>query len=377
MPYLNRSAVARISLFILSAALAPAADRVVILKADGLPPRLVDRYVAEGHLPHIREVFYQNGTRLNNFYVRGLSLSAPSWSLLDTGHPLVIRGNVEYDRYTLRAYDYLNFFPFYLGYALSRHVDMAGVELLDEYGVPLLIDHFPYDQRYQGFQLLQRGVRWTTLEAALKRPFTGRPVKQVFDEWQIGVSMSSSLNQQTERELLAAIADPKIRYADYFTGEYDHVAHLTEEGAGVAGVSRRRLAFSADHQGAIGGFDIDGGFVDAGKFHGNRVGLGCFAHLGGRNALGGMQLLFEFAEQIRRQLVESGLAQGQHGARSQGDCGSHPQRQCARCIRPWAGREPTVLVRPSRPSSAATPAMAGEPKGVVETLARATATTSR
>ena len=78
---------------------------MVILKADGLPPRLVDRYVAEGHLPHIREVFYQNGTRLNNFYVRGLSLSAPSWSLLDTGHPLVIRGNVEYDRYTLRAYE--------------------------------------------------------------------------------------------------------------------------------------------------------------------------------------------------------------------------------------------------------------------------------
>jgi len=241
VPYLNRSAVARISLFILSAALAPAADRVVILKADGLPPRLVDRYVAEGHLPHIREVFYQNGTRLNNFYVRGLSLSAPSWSLLDTGHPLVIRGNVEYDRYTLRAYDYLNFFPFYLGYALSRHVDMAGVELLDEYGVPLLIDHFPYDQRYQGFQLLQRGVRWTTLEAALKRPFTGRPVKQVFDEWQIGVSMSSSLNQQTERELLAAIADPKIRYADYFTGEYDHVAHLTEDS-----VSQRRAIEDLD-----------------------------------------------------------------------------------------------------------------------------------
>ena len=69
---------------------------------------------------------------MENFYVRGMSLSAPSWSLLDTGRHLQIRGNVEYDRYTLRVYDYLNFLSFYFGYPISRHIDMPGVELLDD-----------------------------------------------------------------------------------------------------------------------------------------------------------------------------------------------------------------------------------------------------
>jgi hypothetical protein len=108
-------------------------------------------------------------------YVRGLSLSAPSWSLLDTGRPLEIRGNAEWDRYTLRVHDYLNFFPFYLGYAASRRVDMPGVELLDDARVPLLIDRFPYEQQYQSFQLLQRGVRWTTLQSALSATFRRSP----------------------------------------------------------------------------------------------------------------------------------------------------------------------------------------------------------
>src|SRR5262245_32143118 len=94
-------------------------DRVVILKVDGLPQSLIERFAVAGEkvsppekLPWLHNVFAQNGTLLENFYVRGLSLSAPSWNLLDTGRHLEIRGNAEYDRYTLRSYDHLNFFPF-------------------------------------------------------------------------------------------------------------------------------------------------------------------------------------------------------------------------------------------------------------------------
>jgi len=211
--------------------------RVVILKVDGLPPRLVERYAGESagggragrsRLPWIQHVFGQNGVWLENFYTRGLSLSAPSWSLLDTGRPLEIRGNAEYDRYTLRVRDYLNFFPFYLSYAMSKRVDMAGVELLDETGARLLIDRFPEEQRYQSFQLLQRGVRWQTLQSSLKSKFS-RSIKELFDEWQIGFSMASSINQQTERELIEKLKDPQVRYLDYFTGDYDHVAHLAAD----------------------------------------------------------------------------------------------------------------------------------------------------
>jgi hypothetical protein len=130
----------------------PGVQRVVILKVDGLPEHLLERYIKEtggpgrdGHsrLPWIEHVFSQNGVWMENFYVRGLSLSAPSWSLLDTGRHLEIRGNVEYDRYTLRVHDYLNFLSFYFGYPIARHIDMPGVELMDEAGIPLLIDRLP------------------------------------------------------------------------------------------------------------------------------------------------------------------------------------------------------------------------------------------
>jgi len=235
---INRSLWSRLGWAILLAAVAQAeVKRVVILKVDGLPERLVERYAGESaggsregrsRLPWIQHVFGQNGVWLENFYTRGLSLSAPSWSLLDTGRQIEIRGNAEYDRYTLRVRDYLNFFPFYLGYAMSKRVDMAGVELLDEAGVPLLIDRFPYEQRYQSFQLLQRGVRWATLQSSLKSKFS-RSIKDLFDEWQIGFSLASSINQQTERELLEKLKDPQVRYLDYFTGDYDHVAHLAAD----------------------------------------------------------------------------------------------------------------------------------------------------
>ncbi len=223
--------------FILAATAYGETNRVVIIKVDGLPERLIERYAAEpangarqGHsrLPWMQHVFQKNGTWLENFYVRGLSLSAPSWSLLDTGRHLEIRGNAEFDRYTLRGYDYLNFFPFYLDYARSRRADMPGVELLDENNVPLLVDRFAPAERYQSFQLLQRGVRWQTLKASLTGKFH-RPLKDLFDEWQTGFSMNSSINEQTERELIANLKSPDVHYLDYFTGEFDHTAHLTND----------------------------------------------------------------------------------------------------------------------------------------------------
>ena len=213
--------------------------RIVIIKIDGLPERFLEQYAAEsaegagraGHsrLPWINHVFANNGAWLENFYVRGLSLSAPSWSMLDTGRHLEIRGNADYDRYTLRVWDYLNFFPFYLTYGLSRRADMPGVELLDQQGVPLLIDRFPYQERYQSFQLFQRGARLERLESTLKVKFKGQSPKDVFDEWATGFSMTDAVGKEMERELLEKLKDPNIRYLDLYSGDYDHVAHLTND----------------------------------------------------------------------------------------------------------------------------------------------------
>ena len=224
-------------LALLAGPLAAEVERVVILKLDGVPQEVLERELQridpatqKSELPWMNRVFVEGGARLANFYVRAISLSAPSWSLLDTGRHLEIRGNVEFDRYTFHGYDYLNFFPFYLGYALRRRVDMPGVEVLDNLGIPLLIDRFPYDQRYQSFQLYQRGVRWQTFSEGLQRRLS-HSAHELLDEWTMGFEMTSSVEEQTERELIANLANPRIRYLDYFTGDYDHVAHSTSDPA--------------------------------------------------------------------------------------------------------------------------------------------------
>ncbi|MGP0072478.1 MAG: alkaline phosphatase family protein [Bryobacteraceae bacterium] len=228
--------------FLLTAPLGAEVKRIVVIKLDGVPENVLERELArvdpithKSTLPWMDRVFAEGGTRVDNFYVRAISLSTPSWSLLDTGQHLQIHGNAEFDRYTGHVYDYMNFFPFYLGYARLRKVDMPGVEVLDDQKIPLLIDHFPYAARYQSFQLYQRGVRWETLKEALPHHFS-RGLRELLDEWTTGFELSSSVEEQTERELIAKLSDPSVQYLDYFTGDFDHTAHA------AADVESQRLA---------------------------------------------------------------------------------------------------------------------------------------
>src|ERR1700756_5914396 len=128
-----------LTLLFLVAALAcnaqQAPRRVVILQIDGLNADLLYRNMREKdlatgkpRLPWFAHIFADNGTVFHNFYTRGISLSAPSWSMLNTGQHTVIRGNVEYDRYTGEVYDYLNFFPFYLGSPAGAQSTSPGLE---------------------------------------------------------------------------------------------------------------------------------------------------------------------------------------------------------------------------------------------------------
>ena len=151
------------------------AKRLVLVKVDGFR-RIASRSCcsrtilkpAVAVLPWMHYIFLERGAWVRNFYVRGISLSAPSWSMLDTGQHLTIRGNAEFDRFMPVVYDYLNFFPFYVGYARLKRADMPGVEVLDQFGIPLLLDQFPPEARYESMQLFQRGVRWTTLKDSVK-----------------------------------------------------------------------------------------------------------------------------------------------------------------------------------------------------------------
>lgn len=224
------------------------AKRLIVIKVDGLGQDTLARWIGERNpqtgksfLPWIDHVFVQRGTRLKNFYVREISLSAPSWSMLDSGWPSVIHGNAEWDRVTGHVYDYLNFFPFYFYNARNARADMPAVEVLDESGIPLLIDSYKPAERLQSMQLFQRDVRWETLKSTLPLRFGSRSVRELFDEWQTGFELTQAVGEQVERELLAAIAQNRILYLDYFFGDYDHVAHLQNDEA-----SERRVLEKLD-----------------------------------------------------------------------------------------------------------------------------------
>jgi arylsulfatase A-like enzyme len=205
--------------------------RVVVIKVDGLQPDIVDSFVRERDprtgkslLPWIEQVFYEDGSRLENFYVRGMSLSAPSWSMLDTGQHLQIKGNVEYDRLTLHTYDYLNFLPFYVSNVGQRRVDMPGAETLDEAGIPLLVDAFAPPERFVSFQLYQRGMRWRTMKNAAQNRFLKNP-RELLDEWTTGFEFRSTVFDQLERELLERLNNTTFRYLDLYVTDFDHMSH--------------------------------------------------------------------------------------------------------------------------------------------------------
>lgn len=209
--------------------------RLVILKIDGLNGGLlyktmdeIDPATGKSRLPWFSHIFRDNGTIFQSFYTRGISLSAPSWSMLDTGRHGIIRGNVEYDRLTGQVYDYLNFFPFYIGYARNHQVDMPGVEVLSRAGIPLLIDSYTYPQVLQSFQLYQRGVRWETLTQTLARRFSGKNLFSLIEN-PGSLDFSSMFYQQMEHELEDGLKQSQILYLDLYTGAVDHEGHATND----------------------------------------------------------------------------------------------------------------------------------------------------
>ena len=246
--YRNRStsgAIQHLSFFVISLGLVlllattghAQAKRVVVLKVDGLPYDSVDRFVAErdpqtgkSRLPWFDYIFYQNGTRLTNFYVRGMSLSAPSWSLIDTGQHLQIKGNVEFDRYIFHTYDYLNFVPFYFKQAYRGNVDMPGTEVIDSLGMHLLMDAYDNYQRVPGSQLYGRGARLATLQRAGQAELRKNPI-QLTEEFITGLDLRNAVFTQYERELIDALGDPRVQYVDLFDMSYDHAAHHTNDDA--------------------------------------------------------------------------------------------------------------------------------------------------
>jgi hypothetical protein len=212
--------------------------RLVVVKIDGLPGYYVDKFVNEKDpetgrsvLPWIEKVFYQNGTRVPNFYTRGMSLSGPSWGQVDTGQHLQIKGNVEFDRYTLHAYDYLNFVPYYVAYGRGKKADMPATEVMDQLQIPLLCDAFPFARRYTAQQLYQRGNDWAVLANGFLGLYPGDP-QEFIDEWTVGLNFRQMTINQVEQDVLKRIVThPHLDYLDYYDTAFDHVSHHNNDTA--------------------------------------------------------------------------------------------------------------------------------------------------
>ncbi len=224
---------------------APASTiRLVILKFDGLPPDLVDRYVhvedprtGRSVLPWIDRLFYRDGIRFSNFFARGASLSEPSWAILDTGRHGVIKGNFEADRNTGSVNYYLDFVSYYADAARSHRVYPQAVESLDAAGIPLLSDAFRFEQRDTGIQLVRRGTKFNDFLQIGLNPFRG-PVKERLGDLLVGVNFHRAYDDTTRAALLKALHDPTIRYVDFYSANVDEVIHDDNSETGVLAALR-------------------------------------------------------------------------------------------------------------------------------------------
>jgi hypothetical protein len=179
----------------------PPPKRLVLIKVDGLPPALlaaaalperddlVNRLAYAGEfrhavalfrqqtgrpiiLPNIRKYFFQEGVVCENMFSATLTLSASSWSVIDTGQPSVIKKQAAFSRETGYLRSYLDGFRDTLD-AVKRHGEKtSAVWNLDQVGVSLMLDAYDFQRTWtspqmysriaNGEQLFLMGRKWLT-----------------------------------------------------------------------------------------------------------------------------------------------------------------------------------------------------------------------
>jgi len=206
--------------------------RLVILKFDGLPADFIERFVREenpatgrSYLPWIKRIFYEEGVTFENFYVRGLSESGPSWTMLGTGQHQSLKSNVELDRATGRVEDYLNILLGQMEMFTGRRVNPRPVEVLDELGIPLMEDAYDFASRRIGLELVRRGTSWLALAKAGKEHFGLRSAEDLLVRLLGGADTHGSLDAGNQRHLLDNLRDPRIEYLSAYFTVFDHTVH--------------------------------------------------------------------------------------------------------------------------------------------------------
>lgn len=163
----------------------PPRPRLVQIKVDGLSPLLVDallhpddpeklarlpdpegfrRAIAlwrlyagrEDLLPNFRRYFYQQGVRAQNMFAATMTLSAASWSIIDTGQPSVLKKHMVFSRQNGYLRSHLDGFRDTLEIIFRDAHKTSALWHLDQAGVSLLLDAFNPLRTYVTPQLLYR-----------------------------------------------------------------------------------------------------------------------------------------------------------------------------------------------------------------------------
>jgi hypothetical protein len=106
-------------------------------------------------LPNFQTYFFQEAVRTRTMYSGTLALSTPSWSMIDTGQPTIVKANSSFNRFSGRLSFYLDQVRESRNLLLGAGKTTA-LWQLDLLGVPILIDAFPPERSWTAIQPFYR-----------------------------------------------------------------------------------------------------------------------------------------------------------------------------------------------------------------------------
>lgn len=159
--------------------------RLILIKVDGLPPALVaaaafpDRPDLVGRLPYahqfrravdlyrqqtgrqlimpnVRKYFFTEGVVCDNMFAQTLTLSAASWSVIDTGQPSVVKKHGTFSRDTCYLRSHLDGFRDTWDALRHRGEKTSAVWNLDQVGVSLMLDAYDLQRTWTSPQIYSR-----------------------------------------------------------------------------------------------------------------------------------------------------------------------------------------------------------------------------
>ncbi|MCS6804170.1 MAG: alkaline phosphatase family protein [Acidobacteriota bacterium] len=176
-------------------------NRLIVIKVDGLPPDLLaaaafperddllkrlpyaeefrravhlfyQQTGRESIMPNARRYFFEQGVVCENMFASTLTLSAASWSVIDTGQPSVIKKHGTFSRDTGYLRSHLDGFRDTWDALRYRGEKTSAVWMLDQIGVSLMLDAFDFQRTWTSPQIYQRlgnseqlflmGKKWLT-----------------------------------------------------------------------------------------------------------------------------------------------------------------------------------------------------------------------